>query len=320
MFKRGKRMALPMAAAVALLAAAAACDLTEVRTEPGDDVVVVEAVLRTDFQRQQVLLHRAVQGAFAGGVTAAEVVVEGPNGARHRFVQDVGCYRIDPGYAASDSLDFHGTCYANLASDTGWVKPGGTYDLTVTTADGRVIRGRTHLAGDFVVRNLPPPLLGANEPVCSIPPDSTLPLVWTRAAGTASYVSDLRITGLRSAFAGKGLSVPEPLELRGLSVSETDTTIVLPTEFGLFERLTLDTELLTAIAGGFPENVQMELVVSAADINWVNSVRGGNFNPSGLIRISTVAGDGVGVFGSLVVKHAAIVVRRRTAIPRCLLP
>jgi hypothetical protein len=46
-------------------------------------------------------------------------------------------------------------------------------------------------------------------------------------------------------------------------------------------------------------------------------VRGGSFNPSGLVRISTVVGDGVGVFASLNVHRAVVAVRRATPIPRC---
>jgi hypothetical protein len=105
--------------------------------------------------------------------------------------------------------------------------------------------------------------------------------------------------------------------VRGLSISQTDTTLVLPTEFGVFERLQYDSDLLLAIKDGFPNGTRMELVLAAADRNWVNSVRGGNFNPSGLIRISTVVGDGVGVFASLNVQHASIVVRGVSSLPRC---
>jgi hypothetical protein len=105
--------------------------------------------------------------------------------------------------------------------------------------------------------------------------------------------------------------------VRGVSISQSDTTLVLPTEFGVFERLDYDSDLLLAIRNGFPAGTQVELVLAAADRNWVNSVRGGNFNPSGLVRISTVVGDGVGVFGSLNVQRAAIVVQRSTSTPRC---
>jgi hypothetical protein len=48
--------------------------------------------------------------------------------------------------------------------------------------------------------------------------------------------------------------------------------------------------------------------VAAADRNYINGVRGGSFNPSGPVRISSVVGDAVGVFGSLVPLHASIII------------
>ncbi|HEX6748870.1 MAG TPA: hypothetical protein VF092_16345 [Longimicrobium sp.] len=305
------------AAAATLAMVAASCDLAEVTTEPGDDVVVVEAVLRTDFPWQQVLLHRAIQGRFAGPVPGATVVVTGPDGAEHRLVERTSdCFRVDPAYARSDSLRVDGSCYTSGGTDTSWVRPGATYDLRVETPRGEVIRGRTHVPGDFVP-SIPMSSSVGRFRTCSLAPESTLDVVWTRSPGAASYVGDLRVLGLRNAFRDSGFDVPEPLELRGLSVSETDTTLVLPTEFGLFERLELDTELLAAISHGFPEGVAADFILAAVDLNWVNSVRGGNFNPSGQIRISTVVGDGVGVFGSMTVKRTFIFVQQQSGVPRC---
>ncbi|HLM67787.1 MAG TPA: hypothetical protein VK358_09680, partial [Longimicrobium sp.] len=58
-------------------------------------------------------------------------------------------------------------------------------------------------------------------------------------------------------------------------------------------------DLLRALQGGLPDKTAATVVVAAADRNFVNGVRGGNFNPSGQVRISSIVGDGVGVFGSL---------------------
>ncbi|HEX8831711.1 MAG TPA: hypothetical protein VF705_11115, partial [Longimicrobium sp.] len=280
-------------AAMALVAAG--CNLAEVATEPGQDVVVVEAVLRNDEPLQQVLLHRALQGRFSGGVPGASVVVTGSDGRAHTLEESVGCYRIDPEYEASDSLQFPGTCYISPSTDGGWVVPGATYDLRVETADGRVIRGRTHVPGPLVVPSISGKATNG-QPGCSLAPGTGFNLLWRQAEGAASYVADLSIRGLPHAL---NVPAPDPFELRGLAVSESDTTIALPREFGVFERFNYDIDLLKAIENGFPEGVSMSLALAAADRNWVNSVRGGNFNPSGLIRISTVVGDGVGVFGSL---------------------
>lgn len=307
--KRSTRAALAALAAVA----AAGCDLAEVATEPGDDVVVVEAVLRSDQPLQQVLLHRALQGRFSGGVPGARVTVTGDDGRVHTFRETTGCYRIDKAYQDADSLDFQGSCYASPNTDAGWMRPESTYDLLVETPDGRMIRGRTHVPGGLVVPSVNANL-GNGLRGCSLAPGTGFTLLWRQAEGAASYVADLSIHGLPRAL---NTPAPDPFELRGLAVSEGDTTILLPKEFGVFERFNYDVDLLKAIENGFPEGVDMQLVLAAADRNWVNSVRGGNFNASGLIRISTVVGDGVGVFGSLVVRRFTINVNQHTTIRRC---
>ena len=294
---------------------AAGCDLAEVTTAPGEDVIVVEAVLRTDLETQQVLLHRTVDGALVSGVEGARVTVTGAAGDVHRLVPGTECYQIDALYARSDTLDFRGSCYITAGQDGGWVQPGQRYDLRVEIPDGRVIEGRTQVPGAYQVPALrDDPELGS---LCSMAPDSAFELVWRQSAGAWSYVADLNISGLSQTLSGRGFRVPDPMLVRGVSVSQSDTTLLLPSEFGVFERLQYDSELLLAISHGFPEGTRMELVLAAVDRNWLNSVRGGSFNPSGLIRISTVVGDGVGVFGSLNVQRAVILVRRATGIPRC---
>jgi hypothetical protein len=308
---------MPRAAALLCALLAAGCDLAEVTTAPGEDVIVVEGVLRTDQETQQVLLHHTVDGDLVSGVPGAKVTVTGAAGDVHQLVQVPGrdCYQIDPLYAPSDSLDFQGSCYVTTGQDVGWVRPGERYDLRVETPDGRVIEGRTQVPGAYAVPSLrADPEFGF---ICSLAPDSAFELLWRQSAGAWSYVADLSISGLSQTLGSGDFRVPDPMLVRGLSISQTDTTLVLPTEFGVFERLQYDSDLLLAIKDGFPDGTRMELVLAAADRNWVNSVRGGNFNPSGLVRISTVVGDGVGVFASLNVQHATIVVRHVSSIPRC---
>ncbi|HYJ79121.1 MAG TPA: DUF4249 family protein, partial [Longimicrobiaceae bacterium] len=258
---RGSLMRLAgFGAMAAVLAAAGACDLAEVAIVPGEDVIVVEAVLRTDQNTQQVLLHRTLQGRDVGTVADASVVVTGPGGTRYEFAQDGACYLIDRRYLESDSLSFHGTCYQSVEV-TRWVQAGSTYDLRVETSDGRVILGRTTVPGAFGLTTTPSsPNNDFPPPFCSLQPNTTHPILWTSSAGAWSYVAQLRISGLRAALEPQGIGAPEPLELRGLAVSETDTRILLPSEFGVFERFQYDEELLVAIQGGFPDGVQMELV------------------------------------------------------------
>jgi hypothetical protein len=297
--------------------AAGACELAEVTTVPGEDVVVVEAVLRTDRDPQQVLLHRTLDGRSVGPVDAASVTVTDGRGVVHQFLRGGDCFRIDRRYFEADSIAFEGTCYSS-ARGVRWVRPGETYDLRIETGDGEVIRGRTTVPGQFALRGIPFDTRDQSPAsTCSIRPGTRLPVSWTESAGAWSYVSQLRITGLRRALEPRGIGAPEPLELRGLSVSQSDTDIVLPTEFGVFERFQLDQDLLTALQDGFPDDVQMEMVIAAADRNWVNGVRGGTFNPSGQVRISSVVGDGIGVFGSLVPLRTIVLVRSQSSAPPC---
>jgi hypothetical protein len=119
------------------------------------------------------------------------------------------------------------------------------------------------------------------------------------------YPSEISIRGLRRALQQEGIDIDhEPVRLFGLSISNSDTTISFPNEFGLFDRFDDDlTEALVAIQAGLPATVVTDVVIAAADRNYVNWERGGNFNPSGVVRIGNLRGAGTGVFGSLVVKH-----------------
>ena len=303
-----------LAAALALVAAGG-CTLTDVTVAPGEELIVAEAVLRAGAPGQQILLHRTLDGRLAGGVTGAEVVVtEVGTGDEHRFGEGGVCYGIDPRYDA-DSLDFRGTCYITEPRQGSWVRPGRTYELTVRTLEGEVLRGRTTVPAPFGWRS--PRSLSATTVLCDIPPRVTFPLAWTRSEGAWSYVAQLRIAGLRDALAPQGIEAPNVLELTGLAVSETDTTIVLPTEFGVFDRFQIDQDVLLAIQDGFPNDIELDVVVAAADRNYVNGVRGGSFNPSGQVRISSIVGDGVGIFGSLFPIAARIRVREGTG-NRCM--
>jgi len=94
--------------------------------------------------------------------------------------------------------------------------------------------------------------------------------------------------------------------------------VVVPTEVGVFDRFSYDQQLLRAIQGGFPPDVQVHILVAAADRNFVNGVRGGQFNPSGSVRVPSVVGDGVGVFGSIVPLRLVMDVRGARTSFSCL--
>jgi hypothetical protein len=144
-------------------------------------------------------------------------------------------------------------------------------------------------------------------PECTLRPDTPLEVRWTQSEGAAAYINETRIDGLDEALAPEGIPAPDELYLLGLSISAADTTIVFPAEFGVFDRFGLDQALTVRLQRGLPEGAAALVGISAADANYVNWARGGNFNPSGQVRIPSVRGDGTGVFASMVMRRFAVI-------------
>ena len=314
----------------ALAVLAGSCTLTDVTIPAGEDVVAVAAVLRTDAPVQSIILHRSLNGRDVRGVAGASVVVSGDNGRTVTFTEgSEECYRYSSVYFETQPGVVEASCYQSSETEGAWVAPGIAYRLRVETTDGRVIQGRTRVPGRFSLARLPftRQEAGRVNAVCALAPGRALPVAWTRSDSAWSYVAPLRLFNLRDALAAGGLDtdIPDPLELVGLAISQEDTTIVLPTEFGVFDRFQYDNGALAAIQTGLPDGVLAEMVIAAADRNYVNAIRGGSFNPSGPIRISSVSGDGVGVFGSVVPLYVRVRVMtdaaaRRSGVPLCPVP
>jgi hypothetical protein len=131
-------------------------------------------------------------------------------------------------------------------------------------------------------------------------PDSAFSLTWGRSEGAWSYVTSLTLRNWGDDLREQGVEVPEPLELVGVSVSAADTSLLFPTNLGVFQRAEFDQRVLLALQEGIPTGADATLAVLAADRNYTNAIRGGRFNPSGNVRISSIVGDAVGVFGSVV--------------------
>lgn len=313
---------------LAPLLLAGGCTLADVTLPAGEEVVAVEAVLRTDARVQTLVLHRSLDGRDVRGVPDARVTVTEPGGRTVAFEESgTPCFRVPGAYFSEEPGSVEASCYMSSADEGRWVRPGGVYLLRVETPDGRVIQGRTRVPGAFGLAGLPFTTRSdaRGSTFCALPPGRILPVAWTRSDSAWSYIAPLRIFDLRAALARAGIQaeVPDPLELVGLAISEADTTIALPSEFGIFDRFQYDNAALTALQSGFPDGVVAEMVIAAADRNYVNGVRGGRFNPSGPVRISSVSGDGVGVFGSLVPLYLRIRVQPdevsgTTGITRCL--
>ncbi len=298
--------------AAALLAPLPACSLTEIEIPESQDVLVVEAVLRTDLERQWVLLHRSLAGREVRGEPGATVRLWRRGGADTLTLHEAGsrCFTVDPRYQVpddrGDSLVVTATCYETPPTPERFVVAGGEYEIGVRTTRGETAGGRVRVPGDFRLVRPAQRLPGAFVR-CWIPADTSVELAWTRAKGTYGYATSMTVHGLRRTLSPLGIpDVPDPLELTGFSVSSTDTAVVLPGEFGVFERFEHDQDLLRAIQRGFPATTQAEVTIAAAERNYVNGVRGTRFNPSGQGRISSISGDGVGVFGALVVRRVTV--------------
>ncbi len=305
-----------------------ACTLADVTLPAGEEVLAVEAVLRADVTIQTVVLHRSLDGRDVRGVPGARVTVTAQDGRAITFLESgQECFRVPSDYFEEEPGSVKATCYRSSVDEGFWVRPGAVYLLRVETPDGRVIQGRTRVPGAFALVGLPFTRRAEARAaaLCALAPGRILPVAWTRSDSAWSYIAPLRVFDLRPALARDGIqaAIPDPVELVGLAISEGDTTIALPSEFGVFDRFELDNAALSALQSGFPDGVVAEMLVAAADRNYVNGVRGGRFNPSGPVRISSVSGDGVGVFGSLVPLYVRIRVQpdevsRRTGMVRCM--
>lgn len=306
------------AAALLLGLASSGCELADVTATPSADLLVVDAVLEAGSARQIVLLHRALDGEVVRGELGARVVVEGEGSSIEFNEAPLGACtdRLSP--ERVDSLTVLATCYFAILRNRR-IQPGGTYELLVETAGGERVRGRTTVPGRFQIVQ-PEPFGSRSIPACVLPPNTNLPVTWTRSDGALSYLAGLQVEGLRDALAGTGIEAPSRLELTGVAVGAADTVIAVPRDFGIFDIVELNQDLLKLLQHGFPAGVVARVVVSAIDRNFLNALRGGGFNPSGPVRVSSVTGDGVGVFGSVVTHDVVVAVGEHDSLPPCIRP
>jgi hypothetical protein len=291
--------------AVLLPFAAAGCELREITFAEARDVIVAEVFLHANSPNQTAYLHRTATATGTARVHGARVfVLDEERAIEYELLATADSLCLSP--APPDALPDTGTCYeARMQLDA--IRPGATYGLRIELPDRPAITGRTAVPGDFAI-------MQPEEALCRLDPGTTLPLVWTASDGAWVYLAQARFTGLLAALRAAGVSVQptlrEPLNLIGLAIGARDTTLAFPAAFGVFDRA--DEALhpvLLGIREGLPAGVDVQIAVAAADRNYVNWVRGGNFNPSGTIRVPSVSGGGTGVFGSLVTRRVSITTR-----------
>lgn len=270
------------------------CELEEVTLVDAEDVVVAEVYLNVGQTQSEneirAFLHRTVgTSESVDDLIAARVIVSRPGGGRRYVLRNA---QVDDCVDSAPSLD-PGACF--ILDDTATVDlgPGDVFELEVRLVDGGSILGATRVPGDFALDAIP----GS----CRLLPDHIMTIEWSQSSGAWAYLNETSIRGLPAALEPEGIEVDEdPLYLLGLSISDADTSILFPSEFGVFNRLELDQELAVRLQEGLPDGVAAEVAITAVDRNFVNWARGGNFNPSGQVRVPSLVGEGTGVFGSTI--------------------
>ena len=194
-----------------------------------------------------------------------------------------------------------GICFSGGGHLPEFPEPGTRLELEILLPGGGELRGGTVIPQDIQI-------LRPRTATCALPPGRNLELAWSRSPGAWAYYAEATIWNLKHALAPMGIvTEADSVALMGLAISESDTTIVFPRQFGIFSRGVLQQEVALALQEGLPANALAEVTVAALDRNWVNWVRGGSFNPSGTVRIPSLRGDGFGVFGSGVRRKVTIV-------------
>ncbi|MSR35635.1 MAG: hypothetical protein EXR95_03175 [Gemmatimonadetes bacterium] len=315
-----------LAAVAVVVAALGACELSEVTITEPQHAVVAEAYVRlgvlqlsglppsvepTPYARVSVLLHETLDLSGASQpVPKARIRITRTGDGLVIPVPEMsappgGCARSQPVAGGS-------TCYDTPLDHPALkaLAPGDRLALRIELADGGVLTSETVIPGRFQLLNV---RAGTS---CAATPLAGTQIVWSRSANAWAYISDTYISGLSRHFPGRDVS--DPLYLLGLSVSAGDTAIVFPRQFGVFARGDLDHAVTVALQAGLPDSTFAIVAVAAVDRNWVNWARGGNFNPSGQVRLPSVRGDGTGVFASGVLQAFRVVSDSRpTGLARC---
>lgn len=290
-----------------LALAAAGCELEEITLVDAEDVVVAEVYvnLAADPQDNEIraFLHRTL---------GTEESVADLFDARVTIRRSDGLTLLVPGASVDDCVESApslepGACFLLDDSTTAGLWPGDIFEVEVLLSDGGLIFGAAQVPGRFDLKGYPA--------TCRVPPDVLMEVEWSRSERAWAYLNETSIRDLPAALEPEGIEVEDdPLYLLGLSVSDSDTSVVFPSQFGVFNRFDLDQDLAVRLQRGLPAGSRAQISITAVDRNYVNWARGGNFNPSGQVRIASLRGDGTGVFGATY-GHSFQVLARTDPIP-----
>lgn len=285
---------LALAAAYGL----AGCELDEVSVALPKDVLVAEVfVLLGDGDDQaSAFLHWTLGTRPARDLMRASVALVVGDTLEVPLATGLEAECLLP--ESADKVE--GACFAASPGLEEWLGPGSRVEVEIRLDQELELWGGTVIPQDIQITR---PRL----PACALSPGRNLEVTWNRSPGAWAYYAETTIWNLRRALAPMGIEAEaDSVALVGLAISESDTTIVFPREFGIFNRGVLQQEVALALQKGLPPGAVAEVTVAALDRNWVNWVRGGNFNPSGTVRIPSLRGDGFGVLGSAVRRSVAI--------------
>ena len=289
-------------------AALAGCALLDVQIADPEDVIIAEVQVLlthewngngTSFEAGA-LLHRTFQREETPTLRGSTVVISEPTKGSVRLEErrDVEeC--VIPSPQGRDSIPGelapNAVCYrANVTLSP--FDPGDRLSLEITAPDGRVLVGSSLVPGAFDLVEL-----DEEDGRCRLDPDTNYRFQWRFAENAWSYLADARLEGLRLPMAQRDIDSPDTLYLLGFAIDAEDSTLVFSSEFGIFEFFAgtdEERDVIRELRWGLPGGVGATVAMAAADRNWVNWERGGNFNPSGEVRIPSVFGDGTGVFST----------------------
>lgn len=276
------------------------CDLEEVAVVEVENVVIAEIYVDLSSDPAEniarAFLHRTVgsEGDQLDELIDAVVTVSRADGLTFALAPAA----LDQCLESSPELE-PGACFIAEA-EVAALSPGDLIEVRVDLPDGGVIEGAARLPGAFELDGVPA--------TCWLPPNTLMEVGWSRAQSAWAYVNETSIRGLPDALADEGIFLDDdPLYLLGLSISDTDTSITFPSEFGVFNRLDLEQDVAVRLQQGLPADVTAEVTITAVDRNYVNWARGGQFNPSGQVRVPSLRGNGSGVVAATVGRRFLVI-------------
>ena len=289
------------------------CELEEVTVVEVNEVVIAEIYLDITSDPggniARAFLHRTVG---LGGVDTLPSLTESTvTMTRNDGYSFVLTAEATDECLESSPLEEPGACFVSELPVTS-IGPGDIVEVRVELPGGGRITGASRVPGDFEVSSIPT--------LCVLAPNTLMTVTWSSSSEAWAYLNETSIRGLPEALRGSGVEVTDdPLYLLGLSISDSDTTVVFPSEFGIFNRFTSGyADLARRLQTGLPLGVTAEVSITAVDGNYVNWARGGNFNPSGQVRVPSLSGDGTGVFGTTVGRSFDVLVSNESSgLPAC---